>query len=172
MYTENVTEIIDDLMFDERLPDRESMRQEGIRRLLKSNLGRASDGHKCYYKPDLTEKVMEAARKYFDANARDEEILGFYDDTLFGNANEGILFCTDGMFIREMWSNPVYYPYRHIMSKQIEPSKKKLKLPLSDGGEKEVIICCNKKAMGEMIQQIVELYKRMEERKKKEKEHE
>ena len=91
MYTESVSEIIDDLLFDERFPDRESMRQEGIRRLLKSNLGKASSGHKYYYKPDLTEKVMETARKYFDANAREEEILGFYDDTLFGKANEGTL---------------------------------------------------------------------------------
>ena len=170
MYTENVTEIMDDLLFDERLPDRERMRQEGIRRLLKSSLGKASGGHKYYYKPDITEKVIEAARKYFDANAKEGDILGFYDDTLFGNRNEGILFCTDGMFIREMWSHPVYYPYRQIMSRQMEPSKKKLKLPLYDGEENEVIMSCNKEAMGEMIQQIVELYKRMEERKKKENE--
>ena len=165
MYTEGVSEIIDDLLFDERLPDRDSMRQEGIRQLLKVNLGKASGGHKYYYKPDLTEKVMEAAKKYYDANARDEEILGFYDDTLFGNANEGILFCTDGMFIREMWSHPVYIPYAEIMSKRMEPSKKKLKLPLSDGEVKEVIMSCNKEMMGDMIRQIVELYKRMEERK-------
>lgn len=34
MYTDKVTEIIDDLMFDERLPDRESMRQEGMKNTL------------------------------------------------------------------------------------------------------------------------------------------
>lgn len=44
MYSENVTEIIDDLMFDERRLDREEMKREGIRLLLAANLREASTG--------------------------------------------------------------------------------------------------------------------------------
>lgn len=183
MYSESVSEIIDDLMFDERYPDRECMKREGLRRLLEKHLKEASGRHKNYCRPDIPEKMILTIRKYYDADAKDEDIIGFYDNTMFGDWTDGILFSPEGLFIREhfplilttspyIYSFPMHIPYQQIMSKKIEPTKKRLVLPLSGNVKKKLAMNCNKKKMGEMIQQIVELYKRMEERKNKVKEHE
>ena len=98
MYSENVTEIIDDLMFDERCLDREEMKREGIRLLLEANLSAASSGNRHYCKPFYSGKPMDVAREYYDPDASEEDVIGFYDNTLFGKGTEGVLFCADGMF--------------------------------------------------------------------------
>ena len=167
MYTENVSEIMDDLMFDENRLGREGMRREGIRRLLENGLPVASGGHKYYCKPFPSEKVMEMMLKYYDANAREEDLIGFYDDTLFGTWSEGILFCADGMFIRELWARPVFIPYSKIICRRIEATRKKLVLPILGGEKREVIMSCDKKEMGQLMRLIAELYKRFEERESK-----
>lgn len=88
MYSENVTEIIDDLMFDERRLDREEMKREGIRLLLQANLSAASSGNRHYCKPFYSRKPMDVAREYYDPDASDEDVIGFYDNTLFGKGTE------------------------------------------------------------------------------------
>lgn len=164
MYSENVTEIIDDLMFDERCLDREEMKREGIRLLLEANLSAASSGNRHYCKPFYSGKPMDVAREYYDPDASEEDVIGFYDNTLFGKGTEGVLFCADGMFVRELWSDPRFIPYNEIISGRIEATRKKLVLPLSGGREKEIFMIGNREAMGRMIRQIVELYKRLEDR--------
>ncbi len=165
MYTDRVSEVMDSIIFEEQYHSRKDARTEGIRRLLEEQLPKASAGHKNYCSPEIPMMVIEQIKKYFDPNADVYDILGFYDDTLFGQGSEGILFCKEGIFIREMWARPYYLAYTQIISRASIASKKEMILCLSGGDTENVIMSCDREAMGTLIRQIVELYKRMEERK-------
>ncbi len=136
MYTDLVTDIIDELIFDEEYNKLEDARTEGIRRLLQENLKVASNGFHSSYSPNVRMAAFEQIRKYFDPDVDEYNVLGFYDDTLFGNGHEGIVFGKDGMFIREMWSSPYYVSYAEIISRETIATKKEMTLCL-EGGEKQ-----------------------------------
>ena len=111
MYTERVSEIIDDLIFDDRHLSRQEMRSEGIRLILEADL-RMAGWNRSYIKPLYSKKPLELARNYYDPDVREEDVIGFFDETLLGSGVRGILFCSEGMFVREIWSDPIFIPYR------------------------------------------------------------
>ena len=72
MYTERVSEIIDDLIFDDRHLSRQEMRSEGIRLILEADL-RMAGWNRSYIKPLYSKKPLELARNYYDPDVREED---------------------------------------------------------------------------------------------------
>lgn len=74
--------------------------------------GKAS--YKRYFAPDIPEKVVEKLFKFFDSHLIPDDIIAFYDGTLFSTGKEGIVFTCDGICFKDLWTKPVYIQYIDI----------------------------------------------------------
>ncbi len=91
---------------------------EKMRELFVSNdmaLRKNNDLCKRYIAPDIPEKVIKKLIKHYDAHLPANSIVAYYDTSLFGTSDWGILFTNDGFYYRYLLK-PFYFAYSSIKS--------------------------------------------------------
>lgn len=71
--------------------------------------------NKRYIAPDIPDKIMEKLIKRCDSHLAVNNVVAFYDSTLFGNAKEGVLFAGDGFYSYGFMEKPVYFNFKDII---------------------------------------------------------
>jgi len=71
------------------------------------------------YSTTLRQKINSGIAS-FAMHTRFDDILVYYDSTLFGGGDEGIILTNKGMFYKESFSDPSYVPYESIYNAFID----------------------------------------------------
>lgn len=117
--------------------------------------------------PNIPEKKINNSVKSFGYSGSAGNVIGLYDNTLFGSGKDGLLFTGEQVIYRASFSDPISIPYVDIMSvKYVETvsGEKKDKITLSvlivrkDGSRVviENMLNCDYKKLAEVLQTTFE----------------
>ena len=100
-------------------------------------LRKQNDCYKCYFTPNIPDRVQQRLVKYYDSHLPIQRIIAFYDSTLLNSSKAGILFIDDGMYYKFM-DKPVYFHYSDI--KYMRVKKGTLYISLQDDADEYAVI--------------------------------
>ena len=81
-------------------------------------------GDDAYVMPDIPEKKLNNAIKAFGCEDFYESILALYDNTLFGAADEGLVFTGEKFIFKEDFEDPLVFVYADIASVEYVEARK------------------------------------------------
>lgn len=113
-----------------------------------------NDLYKHYFAPDIPEKIVKKLIKNFDSHIAINSIVAFYDSTLFGTGNGGVVFTSDGVYFKDILEKPVYFRYIDIDSCIIVGNNLEFRLSKCDEDSYTHIGPFNKTAMKSAIGQL------------------
>lgn len=64
-----------------------------------------------YFYGNLTDKAFFAAKQNYAGKVNREMVLGMIDNTITGNAKNGLLFAVDGIYYKRLMESPGYISY-------------------------------------------------------------
>lgn len=114
-----------------------------------------NDTRKCYFTPDIPEKVMRALIKEFDAHLPINSIIAFYDETLFNNCKSGIIFTDDGFYYRGNFGKAFYVRYADIQQCLLEKST--LVVNLKNGSSHSIISALDTSVMMKILDELIDI---------------
>ena len=79
--------------------------------------------YKRYFAPDIPEKVSGKIINNFDSYLNVNDIIGFFDTTLFDTSNGGLLFTTDGFYYKFI-IKAAFFEYKDIDFMRLESDTK------------------------------------------------
>jgi hypothetical protein len=77
---------------------KQDYKSESIKEFIIEILSKEKDLYDIYISPNIKNKKIKAALKYYVTLSENEEIIALYDSTVFGKADEGIVFSTDTLY--------------------------------------------------------------------------
>lgn len=89
-----------------------------------------NNSYKCYFAPDIPDKILKKLIKNFDSHIAINSIVAFYDSTVFCTSKGGVIFTSDGVYFKDILEKTVYFQYKDIESCYVLGSN--LELCLSD----------------------------------------
>lgn len=114
-------------------------------KIIKSRGISSFDYGKRYYYPDIPNKISEKLLKHFDPTLNVNNIVAFLDSTILGSCKNGLVFMTEGVYILEIISKPIYFNYKDISGLVVEKykgssdsSQATLKIDLHSGKKIEI----------------------------------
>ena len=75
--------------------------------------------YKCYFTPDIPEKIMKKLINNFDNRLAINSVIGYYDTTLLGTTKAGILFTNDGVYYKYI-GKAFYFAYKDIAGMDVK----------------------------------------------------
>ena len=69
------------------------------------------ESHKEYFAPEIPDSVIDKILKNIDKNIPINNIVAVYDTTLLNTWKNGLVFTTDGIYIKSMLKKTIYFRY-------------------------------------------------------------
>ena len=112
---------------------------------------------KCYFAPNIPEKIMKNLMKYFDNHVPANSIVAFFDDGLFSKGKSGILFTNDGFYFKDL-TKAHYVNYSDIQEIDIE-KKDYPYLTTNDGqfSKEAIITSFDKETLKNVLERLKEI---------------
>jgi uncharacterized protein (DUF697 family) len=101
----------------------------------KNELLNGYDWFKCYFAPDIPDKIGRKLIKYYDNNLAVNSLIAFFDTTILGTAKNGFLFTNDGMYYKDVIGKANYFAYKDIYQFRMENNHLYFEIKNSDISE-------------------------------------
>ena len=88
--------------------------KSGVRHDLLPLLKEAASSSDFYFTPDIPDEKLGEAKRAYASLGENETVLCLFDSTLFGGADDGAVFTTEGIYWRELWGEPQHVKYKDL----------------------------------------------------------
>ena len=105
-------------------PEEESgQTRESAEQAMAQNLARLSSVERVYLAPNIPQDKLSVAVQSY-VRKQGVEVILLYDVTFFQGAKDGFVVAQDGLYLKESFQSPEYYPYISIRNVYADESSK------------------------------------------------
>lgn len=109
-----------------------------------------------YIAPDIPEKIMKKLIKYYDSHLPTNNVVAFYDSTLFGSCKTGLVFTNEGIYYHYI-GKPIYIRYADITGMRCFSGSLEVSLNSEDMPECTIFEVCNMNVLRDILQELIDI---------------
>ncbi|MBZ4671358.1 MAG: hypothetical protein PWQ76_296 [Clostridiales bacterium] len=109
---------------------------------------------KSYFVPDITNDLFKKLVKYFDDNLSINNVIAFFDNTIFSTGKSGFLFTSDGFYYRFI-GKAIYFQYSDIFDMRMEGENLIVELENSNISEYKFIDVFNMFVLRKILSELI-----------------